>query len=297
MAIKITGTTVINDSREFENLTDLNNIIKKPSVTSPTDNETDTDFSDLTITGTPYNAVYDNRDYREFEVDLATGDFSSPVVSQQVNSDSLTLSVDLASETEHKVRIRDVDLDGTVGPFSDVVNFTTEVNPLAVASLGDSISGGFYMGTVCAAGTCYYLIVAPNATGCACCQWKTSRTFVSNPDDLFDGYGNTYTAFPGLDNPEYPAANFTATRTIGGFSDWYLPAFNEIEVFYNNGGGAGSGDPLPSGEDFVGCGYWSSTNSDAGSCLVYARRFQEGGTGTYFVDYFYPVRAVRRVPV
>jgi len=295
MAIKITGTTVINDSREFENLTDLNNVIKKPSVTSPTDNETDTDFSGLTITGTPYNAVLDNRDYREFEVDLATGDFSSPVVSEQVNSDSLTLSTDLDFSTEHKVRIRDVDLDGNVSEFSDVVNFTTAVNPLTTAALGDSVAGGFYMGTIAAAGTTYYLVVAPNATGCVDgCQWKTSNTSTSGTCSDTDGYANTY---PALENSTHPAGNWTATRTIGGFSDWYLPAINELEVFYNNGAAAGSGDPLPSGEDYANEVYWSSTEYNVDTSEAYRLNFTAGFRSCINKTNACSVRAVRRVPV
>jgi len=290
MAIKITGTTVINDSRGLENFPDTSQIIKTPSITSPTDNETDTDFSDLTITGTPYSALFSNtRDYREFQVDLATGDFSSPIVSQQVNSDSLTLSTDLDAETEHKVRIRDVDVDGNMSEFSDVVGFTT-LDPLS--TLGSATSGGFYMGTIAAAGTNYYLIVAPNATGCACCQWKTSNTSTSGTCSDVDGYANTY---PALENSTHPAGNFTATRTIDGFSDWYLPAIDELEVFYNNGAGAGTGDPLPSGEDFATDIYWSSTEgSSTSACALTfgsATRYDIAKANSY------SLRAVRRVPI
>jgi len=293
MAIKITGTTVINDSRGLENFPDTSQIIKTPSVTSPTDNETDTDFSGLTITGTPYSALFSNtRDYREFQVDLATGDFSSPVVSEQVNSDSLTLSTNLAGDTEHKVRIRDVDLDGNMSEFSDVVNFTT-VDPLANPSPGVAAAGGFYMGRICAAGTCYNLIVAPNATGCAFCQWQPSCSFTSGACSDVDGYANTY---PALENSSHPAGNWTATRTIGGFSDWYLPAIDELAVFYNNGGGNGSGDPLPSGEDFTTNTYWSSTEYSYSVACDFNFFIGEARCNRVKIN-TYRVRAVRRVPV
>jgi len=292
MAIKISGTTVINDSRGLENLGDGSQFIRKPTITSPTAAETDVDVTP-TITGSAYDALFSNtRDYREFQIDLATGDFSSPIVSQQVNSDSLTVSITnfLDGTTEHKVRIRDVDTDGNASEFSDEVTFTT-LDPLTV--LGAPTSGGFYMGTICAASTCYYLVVAPNATGCACCQWKTSDTSTSGACSDTDGFANTYT---GLDNTSHPAGNWTATRTIGGFSDWYLPAIDELEVFYNNGGGAGSGDPLPSGEDFATERYWSSTEGSFNiACylcfLTGARaRNQKSGCSNR-------VRAVRRVPI
>jgi len=291
MSIKITGTTVINDSRELENITDINQISKKPQVTSPTNNETDVDRSGLTIVGSTYNAVFPgSRDYREFQIDLATGNFSSPVVSQQVNADSLTLTSDLAFDTEHKVRIRDVDLDGTVSDFSDVVTFTTALDPFA--ALGNPGCGGFYMGTICAAGTCYNLIVAPNASGCACCQWKTSNTLTSGTGDDFDGFDNTY---PAMENSTHPAGNWTATRTIGGFSDWYLPAIEELQVFYDNGGGGGSGDPLPSGEDFERALYWSSTERTASSACYF--RFFDGYPPTFGKTNSRRVRAVRREPI
>jgi hypothetical protein len=293
MAIKITGTTVINDSRGLDNITGINQIVRAPEIVSPTNNETDVDFSGLTIEGGGYNAVFsNNRDYREFQVDLATGDFSTPVISQQVNSDSLTLSTDLVDDTQHKVRIRDVDLDGTVGPFSDVVNFTTVENPLANPTPGLAAEGGFYMGRICAAGTCYNLIVAPNATGCACCKWKTSNTSTAGTCSFVDGYANTY---PALENSTHPAGNWTATRTIDGFSDWYLPAIDELDVIYNNGGGNGSGDPLPSGEDFATDGYWSST--EGSSCCACCLAFGFGLCRSFSKAYANRVRAVRRVPI
>jgi len=291
MAIKVTGTTVINDNRGLENVTDINNVIKPPEVLSPTDNESDVDAGGLVIDGSAYSAIFgQTRDYREFQVDLATGDFSSPIVSQQVNSDSFTLSTDLADDTQHKVRIRDVDTDGNTSEFSDVVSFTTAADPFS--TLGSATSGGFYMGAITAAGQCYYLIVAPNATGCACCIWKTSNTSTSGTCSLDDGYANTY---PALENSTHPAGNWTATRTIDGFSDWYLPAVDELEVFYNNGAGVGIGDPLPSGEGFASNAYWSSTESGStGACYF---NFSGGARGFVTKDYTGRVRAVRRVPI
>jgi len=289
--LSINGTQVI-DSTGAGSFTDLDQIVKAPEVVSPTANETDVDFQSLTIEGGGYNALFNvNRDYREFQVDLATGDFSTPVVSEQVSSDSLTLSTDLADSTEHKVRIRDVDLDGTASPFSNVVNFTT-TDPIAVAALGDSICGGFYMGAITAVSTCYALIVAPNATGCACCQWKTSINGTPGTRSDTDGFANTY---PAMENSSHPAGNWTATRTIGGFSDWYLPAIDELQVFYNNGAGDGSGYPFPSGEDFETSDYWSSTEfGSAQSCrfnFAFGNRYYALKDGTF------RIRAVRRVPI
>ena len=395
MAIQISGNTVINDSRELENIQDFAFFVKKPSVTSPGAGANGVNIVP-TITGSNYNSLYDNdtRDYREFQVDLATGDFSNAVISEQSNSDSLELTSGLTANTEHKVRIRDVSVNGTTSNFSDEVTFTTNdtfvdtptitvegepdsvvespvintsafsvtggsdthlstdwevirtsnsevvfssigdesnltsitvtesldvseeyefrarhngttsgpslygsttANTLATfyapTTLGEAGAGGFYMGTICAAGSCYYLIVAPNATGCACCQWKTDNSGTDGTESLVDGYNNTYGP---LDNATHPAGNWTATRTIGGFSDWYLPAVGELEVFYNNGGN----DPLPAGEDFESELYWTSSKSNyTTACYIAPTTLAASTNDPGYHTEFRPLRAVRREPV
>lgn len=159
-------------------------------------------------------------------------------------------------------------------------------------TLGQSCGGGFYMGTIAAAGTTYYLVVAPNATGCSCCQWKTSDSSTSGTSSRVDGYDNTYNS---LTNSTHPAGNWTATRTIGGFSDWYLPAIEELILFYNNGGAAGTGDPLPAGEDFAEELYHSSTECNVGCACRLCFKNEQAGRGNKIGTV--SVRAVRRVPI
>jgi len=307
MTIKITGTTVINDSRELENISDVDQFVRAPTITSPTEGSTTDSGLSPVIVGTGYDQFFssDSRDYREFQVDLATGDFSSPIRTNQVDADSWAVDPLLDPDTEHKIRIRDVSVRGAVSEFSEVVTFTTAnifvdeptvsveggpsdvpeepqittsafsvtgdtdthestdwevvrtsdsvvvfsstgdtsnltsitvTTPLDVSeeyefrarhngatfgassfgsttattaavfyaptTLGESGKGGFYMGTICAAGTCYYLIVAPNSSGCACCDWKTSNTSTSGTSDLCDGFDNTYNS---LTNSSHPA--------------------------------------------------------------------------------------------
>jgi hypothetical protein len=164
------------------------------------------------------------------------------------------------------------------------------------ASLGDAACGGIYMGTIAAAGTCYYLIVAPNATGCALCQWKTANNTTAGTGSLTDGYANTYGP---MDNADHPAGNWCATRTINGFSDWYLPAIDELETFYNNGatGEPGSNESvIGTGEAFVSGIYWSSTEAFGFSAC--ALNFFNGSrtSGGKAVS-CNRVRAVRREPI
>jgi len=126
MAIKITGTTVINDTREIENINDINRFIQQPEITSPTDGGTDVAL-DVEIQGTTYSPLYtaDTRDYREFQVDLQSGDFSTPERSNQVDSDSWVIDPILDPDESYKIRIRDVSVNGTVSEWSEEVAFTS----------------------------------------------------------------------------------------------------------------------------------------------------------------------------
>jgi len=177
--------------------------------------------------------------------------------------------------------------------LGDLRGCSSTPSVFCTASFGDTICGGIYMGQICAAGQCYALIVAPNATGCARCQWKTTRTATAGTASLVDGFANTYGP---LDNADHPAGNFCATRTINGFSDWYLPAIAELEVFYNNGATGNNESVIGAGEAFASTGYWSSTEYTATyACyltFVYGYRFINMKTNSDS-----SVRAVRREPI
>jgi hypothetical protein len=125
----------------------------------------------------------------------------------------------------------------------------------APSTFGEVFEGGYYTGVVdIGGGVCYYMLLSPNATGCARCQWKTTRTSTAGTCSTVDGYLNTYGA---MQNATHPAGNWTATRSINGYSDWYLPAISETGTMYTNGGS------MPSGEGFATTSYWSSTEVNA----------------------------------
>jgi len=388
MAIKITGTTVINDERKFENITNVGNLIHKPSILDLVDS------GGLTLEGSAYEPLYssDTRDYREFQIDLDSGDFSNPERTNQIDADSWLISPDLTSNFSYKARIRDVSINGTVSNWSELLRFTvdqTELNVPTVTvegspssvpqnptistsafsdpagtdthastdwrvnrtsdnalvfqslfdtenltsitlvdkdldpgeeyefsarhrgtsdsisdfgsttattltsfgptTLGEPYEGGFYMGTIAET---QYLIVSPAANGSAYCQWKTELTSTPGTDSTTDGGNNTY---PALANTTHPAGNFTATASINGYDDWYLPASEELLELYQNGAGTGS-DPLPAGEEMLSNEYWSSTEIDVDSAETF--NFSNGAPGTRDLktDLYY-VRAIRRSPI
>ena len=89
-----------------------------------------------TLEADGYANIYGfSRDYREFQVDLDTGDFSTPLWSAQADADTTVVGVTLAFNTGHKWRCRDVAIDGTAGRWSSVAVFSTGAVSIARPTL------------------------------------------------------------------------------------------------------------------------------------------------------------------
>ncbi len=100
--------------------------------------------------------------------------------------------------------------------------------------IGQAFEGGFYAGMISTAGDSvgdYYLVVAPKSSGEGTAkQFKTSNTDDAGATSEINGPSNSSS----MNNSDHPAAQFCEGLTIGGFTDWYLPAKNELEVCYYN---------------------------------------------------------------
>ena len=199
--------------------------------------------------------------------------------------------------------------------------------PVGPPIIGQAYGGGFYAGKINVSGTQYYLIVAPKSTG-----ENSARTW--GPTGVTTGItsviaGPTNSSALAALGSSYQAATFCEGLNINGYSDWYLPAKNELEVLYYflkpttdaNSAAMGynanavspepistsytSGSPAQTsagigfrtGETnaFASSEYWSSTES--GSFDAWEQRFTTGlqpfnGKGLSFY-----VRAVRRIAV
>jgi hypothetical protein len=199
--------------------------------------------------------------------------------------------------------------------------------PLFVPVIGSALGGGYFAGQISTAGNGiadYNLIIGPKASAQNTSkQWKTSNTTTAGTSSVIDGPANS----TAMNDASHPAAQFCEGLTIGGFSDWYLPAKNELEVFYYNlkpntdGNNTSSGinanavparasnytagtpamTPLTafqeSGgtENFVGGNYWSSTQNSAS--LAWKQSFSTGNQYADGKSGYANVRAIRRVAV
>jgi hypothetical protein len=103
---------------------------------------------------------------------------------------------------------------------------------VGIPAIGSAYGGGYYAGQISTAGSGvadYNLVVGPKATAQSNLAGKTSNTG-GDPTSVIDGPANSAT----MNSATYPAAQFCKGLTIGGFSDWYLPAINELGVIYFN---------------------------------------------------------------
>ena len=112
------------------------------------------------------------------------------------------------------------------------------------AVLGEPWGGGYFAGYIShtADGSpTHALIVAPRSTGATGTgytlttglAWKTATTTTTDTTSDFDGAVNTAAMVTaGIAN--HPAAQFCTGLSIGGFTDWYLPARYELDIAYFN---------------------------------------------------------------
>jgi hypothetical protein len=195
----------------------------------------------------------------------------------------------------------------------------------ALPLIGDPYGGGFFAGQISTAGNGvadYNLVIGPKSSAQSSKQWKIVNTTTSGTSSVIDGPSNS----AAMNDVTHPAAQFCEGLTIGSFSDWYMPAKNELEVCYYNlkpatnsnqtssGVNANavpartspytSGTPAqtaatdfqdPNTESFTSAYYWSSTQFNA--TKSWQQQFTNGYQGYYYgpKDSTWNVRAIRRI--
>jgi hypothetical protein len=272
---------------QWKNLNVDITLVERPVNVYPANNEINVPSVNPVLEGSPFRQAYGEGQAGAHWQISNTSNFTTIFVDAVVpgNSVTYTTTVNLPIASKFYWRVRYEDIDNVWSDWSIPTEFYADNSP--PTTLGQPYQGGFYSGVInIGSGVCYYLVVSPNATGCAFCQFKTVNTCDAISSN-FDGYLNTYGSY---NSSTFPAGNWTATRTISGYSDWYLPAIDEINIMYNNKNSA------PSGEGYANSPYWSSTVA-CGTYVAWAKNMSTGVCSFPVKCFQAPLRAIRRVRV
>lgn len=197
-------------------------------------------------------------------------------------------------------------------------------------AIGGAYGGGFFAGQISTAGNGiadYNLVIGPVASAQSSGErYKNVDTDTVGAASDINGPQNTADIVADGNSTVYPAGHFCNDLVTGGYSDWYMPAKNELEICYynlkpttdsnvtNSGINANAvparasnytaGTPAQTSatafktggaEAFATGRYWSST--EATTTKAWTQYFGYGYQLSRQKRYIYRVRAVRRVAV
>jgi hypothetical protein len=152
---------------------------------------------------------------------------------------------------------------------------------------GDVYEGGFFAGQISTAATGvadYNLVIAPKSSGeNSSKQWKTSDTSTAGTSSVIDGPTNS----SNMNNASHPAAQFCEGLTIGSFSDWYMPAQNELDVCYFNLKPTTSSNNTDSGTNTNAVPSRGSNYTAGTPAQTAATDFQTGNTEAFATNFYF----------
>jgi hypothetical protein len=201
-------------------------------------------------------------------------------------------------------------------------------------AIGQPAYGGYYAGQISTTAdgvATHYLIVADATVGYTTAyKWGPWPGSVTGFNSRINGPGNT-SGLAALGS-QFPAAYWCENLNIGGYTDWYLPALDELQIIFSNlkPSTQFNGSAIPPNQysvprrdsnqavyqtsvvpfrsnslnssnpglaqEFNTYFHWTSTEFNQG--FAYRMQFESGGADDRYKDQLnYWTRAVRRVPV
>ncbi|MFM7310889.1 MAG: DUF1566 domain-containing protein [Flavobacteriales bacterium] len=150
--------------------------------------------------------------------------------------------------------------------------------PPAPLAIGDAYQGGviFYLD-----GNGHGLIAATSDQSIGA-LWGCEGTSITTQSGLNTGLVNTEAIYVTCQQADI-AARICYDLSLNGYTDWYLPSRDELDLIYQNQAAIGG---------FNNGLYWSS--SQATPTTAYYKNFSNGNTSSNFKSgYYYRVRAIR----
>ena len=177
-------------------------------------------------------------------------------------------------------RVRAVNEDGIKGSWSSVFSFTV-VYDYDIRDMGPAGGIIFYDKGGYSGGWCF-MEAAPAETEWDDIEWGAYGTDISGAEGTAVGAGeqNTEDIIEYLETGSTYAAQLCDGLTCGGYSDWFLPSKDELNLMYTNLHEAGLGG-------FTSYYYWSS--SEYSSYYAWLQYFPDGYQ--YYLNAKHNIRA------
>lgn len=209
--------------------------INTPTISSPVQGATSVGDSFVIQTAAfGVTGGADTHQLSDFEVRTESGGGGSVVwssIGDTVNKLSITVPRGfLQIKKKYYARARHKGTNFGYGDYAEV-SFTT-ADAFVPTEIGQPYQGGYYAGRIKIGTDVFAIVVSPRSVGesSVALAWKNDTSQTAAAISLVDGYVNTQA----LDSATHPAAAFCKSLNIGGYTDWYLPSRDELELLYRN---------------------------------------------------------------